>query len=100
MQHSNLYKTKIVRLGKIKIPPEFQLTPPGAQKIKRKYLFFVSKHRFASPVMVDRTYTLVDGYTTYLLARMFGCKKIEIRIVPHPDTIPQTQKKEGTQTDE
>ncbi len=82
MKHSNLYQTKNIRLGKIKIPPELRLTPPGAQKLKRKYVYFVTKHQFQSPVIVDRTFTLVDGYTTYLLARMFGHKKIEVRILP------------------
>lgn len=96
MEHSNLYQTKSVRLGKIKILPEMRLTPPGAQKLKRKYFYFITRHQFQSPVIVDRTFTLVDGYTTYLLARMFGHKRIEVRILPLSGFI---SKKEETHTD-
>lgn len=84
MKHSNLCQIKNIRLSKIHIPPEMRLTPPGAGKLNQKYLYFLKHNRFQSPVLIDRTYTLVDGYTTYLLARMFGHKKIEVRILPQP----------------
>lgn len=36
---------------------------------------------FESGITVTPTYTLTDGYTTYLLAKMFDQKKIEVLIM-------------------
>lgn len=81
MRRGNLQKCLTVRLSKIKIPPEMHLTPPGARKLKKKYAYYLEHREFESTVVLNTTYILRDGYTTYLLAKMFGRKKIEVIIM-------------------
>lgn len=78
MKHSNLRKIKTIRLSRIKIPPDMHLTPPGAEKMKKKYLYYLKYGKFHSAITVGHSYILKDGYTTYLLAKMFGQKKISV----------------------
>lgn len=73
-------KTKIIRLSKIKIKPEMAITSPRPNKLKWKYSFYRDLHKFESEIILDRHYHLIDGYTTYLLAKMFGLKKIKVII--------------------
>lgn len=67
------------------------LTPPGAEKMKRKYLYYLKHGKFDSTIAVDHSYILKDGYTTYLLAKMFGLKKICILMPAGPRRIKKTQ---------
>lgn len=96
MKHSNLRKTKTIRLSRIKIPPDMHLTPPGAEKMKRKYLYYLKHGKFDSTIAVDHSYILKDGYTTYLLAKMFGQKKIRVLMPADPQ---MARKKENTRED-
>ena len=73
-------KTKIIRLSKIKIKPEMAITYPRPNKFKWKYSFYRDLHKFESEIVLDKHYYLIDGYTTYLLAKMFGFKKIKVKI--------------------
>lgn len=74
-------KTKTIRLSRIKISNEMKATMPRVDNMNIKYSYYRRFHKFHSPIVVDKKYTLVDGYITYLLASMFQIKKIEIHIV-------------------
>ncbi len=95
MRQSNLRKTKKIRLSRIKIPPEMRLTPPGAKKIRQKYVFYLKHDSFESQITVTPKYILTDGYTTYLLAKMFGRKKIEVLIMDGSGQRSDKNKKRG-----
>lgn len=73
-------KAKNMRLSRIKITKEMADCLPRADKLKWKYLYYKKKHAFESTIILDKHYMLIDGYTTYLLARMLGMKKIEVYI--------------------
>lgn len=73
-------KTKNMRLSRIKITKEMADCLPRADKLKWKYLYYKKKHAFESTIILDKRRTLIDGYTTYLLARMLGVKKIKVYI--------------------
>lgn len=69
-------KTKTMRLSKIKIKAEMAITSPRPNKFKWKYSFYRDLHKFESEIILDKHNYLIDGYTTYLLAKMFGLKKL------------------------
>ncbi len=56
------------------------ITLPKPNKFRWKYAFYRDLHKFESEIILDNHYYLTDGYTTYLLAKMFGHKKIEVKI--------------------
>lgn len=84
-------KTKTIRLSRIKITQEMQSTMPRAEKLSQKYEYFRRRTRtnnkygtnydpLQSPIILDKHNILVDGYTSYLFAKMFGIKKVDVII--------------------
>ena len=84
-------KTKTIRLSRIKITKEMQSTLPRVEKITQKYEYFRRRTRtnnkygtnnnpLQSPIVLDKYNVLVDGYTSFLLAKMFGMKKVDVII--------------------
>lgn len=71
---------KTIKLSKIRISSVMQKCPPNPEKLKKKYSFYKLTGLFDSVIIVDKKYNLVDGYTSYLLAKMFGIKKIEVMV--------------------
>ena len=61
----------------IKIFPCFAEHPPGADKMQSKARYFAEKGDLQSHIILDGENNLIDGYTSYLLARQQG-----IRLVP------------------
>ena len=68
-----------------------QSTLPRAEKLSQKYEYFKNKTRvnkkygtkynpLQSPIILDEHNVLVDGYTSFLLAKMFGMKKVDVII--------------------
>lgn len=72
---------KTIKLSKIKISKQMKNTTPRPQKMQQKYSYYIYTHKFAAEIILDKHYTLLDGYTTYLLAKMFGYKKIKVKIL-------------------
>lgn len=68
------YMPTEIRLSRIKIGKEYKL--PSEYKFAQKYSYLKKFHIFEQPIYLDRHNELIDGYTTYLLARMFGIKKM------------------------
>lgn len=73
--------TKTIKLSKIKISKQMLKTLPRPNKLKWKYAFYRDLHEFESEIILDKHYELLDGYTTYLLAKMFDYKKIKVKIL-------------------
>lgn len=73
-------KKKFTRLAKIKISPEFKETLPRVGNLSEKYSYYKRYKCFKSDIVVNKHYVLVDGYITYLLAKMLGIKKIHVVI--------------------
>lgn len=86
--YSKSSKNKQVKLSSIKITDEFKSHLPNPLKISNKYNYYIrnrnKKHityPFESQIILDKNYILLDGYTTYLLANMFGIRKINVKII-------------------
>lgn len=67
---------EIVRLENIKIKKDF--SEPKERKMKERRNYFNKYGYFKSPIILDKNNTLLDGYTTYLLAKEIGYESITI----------------------
>lgn len=63
-----------MRTDDIKIYPCFAEHPPKAEKMERKEQYFTETGLLQSQIILDGTGTLIDGYTSYLLAVKHGLK--------------------------
>lgn len=63
----------------IKIFPCFAEHPPGADKMQSKARYFSEKGLLQSCIILDRENNLIDGYTSYLLARQQGIQCVPVR---------------------
>lgn len=68
-----------MRVNEIKIFPFFRNNPPKPGKLKRKEEYFRSTGKFESEVVLDGAGNLIDGYTTYLLAKRYGVEHIPVK---------------------
>lgn len=59
-----------VEINKIKIPKHF--TKPNPQKLKHKFKYYRENHKFESPIIIDMDHNLIDGYTSYLIAKNYN----------------------------
>lgn len=59
-----------VEINKIKIPKHF--TKPNPKKLKQKFKYYRENNKFESPIIIDADYELVDGYTSYLIAKNYN----------------------------
>lgn len=70
-------KSRIIKLVDIKIPEHF--TKPNKNKLKRRTEYFVKNKCFATPIIINRkTLMLVDGYTSYLIAKKYNLENVEV----------------------
>lgn len=70
---------KIIRLKKIKIQEDYEKHPPTMEKMFKKLLYYTMFKKFWSEIVIRYDGTLVDGYTTYILATILGKKFIRVR---------------------
>lgn len=68
-----------MRIDKIKIFPCFEKQSPKAEKMEQKEKYFQRTGEFESQIVLDIAGNMIDGYTTYLLARKYGLERISIR---------------------
>ncbi|HKM01738.1 MAG TPA: hypothetical protein VJ083_06765 [Sedimentibacter sp.] len=84
-------KQKSIRLSRIKISQEMKSSIPRAEKLAHKYEYYKNKIRvnkkygnncnpLQSSIILDKHNTLLDGYTSYLIAKMFDIKKVDVII--------------------
>ena len=79
--------TKIMKLlGKekisnIKIKEEFKNNPPKLEKMASKWIFYTKYGMFSQPIVVDKNNILVDGYTTYIMAKALDKKYFPVKRV-------------------
>ena len=61
----------------IRVPKYLSDSRPGVDKIKKRISEFYSKGGFKTKIEVDTNLTLKDGYTAYLVAKMFGVDTLQ-----------------------
>lgn len=64
----------------IKIKDEFINTPPLERKMDRKWRYYRETGRLSSPIVLNEQFYLIDGYTSYLIAKADGLKTVEVEI--------------------
>lgn len=73
-------RSRIVKLVDIKIPEHY--TKPRKDKLKRRTEFFNKNKCFATPIVIDKeTMTLLDGYTSYLIAKKYNFEVVQVEEV-------------------
>lgn len=72
-------KRKIVGIDDIKIFPWFEETPPNPEKMERKERVFEETGLLnQSEIVLNSGNYLIDGYSTYLLAKKYGVDKVPV----------------------
>lgn len=75
LEHINR-KRKIIKISDIKIQKKFKL--PNKEKLDRRYTYFDTKAKFEVPIVVDSKNNLIDGYTSYLIAKHYKFSHVEV----------------------
>ncbi len=68
-----------MKIEDIKIFPCFEAHPPRQEKMERKEQYFKETGVLQSEIILDRAGNLIDGYTSYLLAKAHGLASAPIR---------------------
>ena len=72
------YKVKVLD---IIIPEEFKATKPRFEKMIKKRKFYRKNNRFESKIVLNKDFLLIDGYTSYIIAKENGMKYVEVYFV-------------------
>lgn len=71
----------LVDLKNIKILDEFLATPIKEAKLKRKKDYYYRFGKLQSKILLTEDYTLVDGYSSYLIALEAGLNNLPVYIL-------------------
>lgn len=72
---------RIVNINKIIIPVDFLLSPPKESKMSWKMKSFAMTGKLQSSIVLDKNWNLVDGYTSYIIARKLNMKMVKVQFV-------------------
>lgn len=67
-----------IKTEKIKIPDNF--SKPNPNKMKHKFAYYRKNHKFESQIIIDPNYNLLDGYTSYLIAKECNRPSVIVKI--------------------
>ena len=67
-----------IPIDQIIITPEFARTRIGKRKKKKKKEYYLRTGKFESQVVLTKDFVLLDGYSTYKLAKRYGVNKIPV----------------------
>lgn len=70
-----------VNLSDIKIKENFKLHNPNSSKMYWKRKYFKENRKFESKILLNRDFELVDGYTSYLIAKEENMKYVDVYFV-------------------
>ncbi len=65
-----------MKLEDIKIPNSFSSHTPSVSKMIKKEEYFKKYGMLKESIIVDQTNYLIDGYTSYLIAKKAGVKAL------------------------
>lgn len=68
-----------MKIEDIKIYPRFAAHKPKPEKMERKEQYFMETGLLQSQIILDSRGNLIDGYTSYLLARAHGIQCVPVR---------------------
>ena len=67
-----------VHLRDIKIPKRFARTRIRPEKWERKWNYFLETGELESKIVLNQDYLLVDGYSSYKIAKKAGIGKVPV----------------------
>lgn len=67
-----------LKLKDIKIKEDFKRTPPNKYKMKAKWNYYRKTGSLESDIVIDKDGYLIDGYTSYLIAKADSIKKLDV----------------------
>ena len=70
-----------VKVSDIIIPEEFKATKQKKKKMLQKREFYIKNDRFESKIVLNKDFLLIDGYTSYIIAKENGMKYVEAYFV-------------------
>lgn len=70
--------TVVIDLKNIKIPKKF--TKPKKEKLDHRFKYYEINKRFEVPIVIDKDNMLVDGYTSYLIAKKYNMKLVQAKV--------------------
>ena len=70
-----------VKLSDIIVPTEFKESQPRFKKMMHKREYFRRNNKFESKIVLNKDFLLIDGYTSYLLAKENDMKHVEAYFV-------------------
>ena len=66
-----------ININDIKIPEDFEKTPPRKAKMDRKRRYYNEHGQFDKPIVLKQNLTIVDGYCGLLIAKEMGVRYVE-----------------------
>lgn len=69
----------LIRLKKIRIPEYFK--KPNILKKMSREIYYLRFNKLPVPIVIDKHNELVDGYTSYLIAKEYGKKIVKVKRV-------------------
>lgn len=66
------------KLSNIKILKEFEEHPPRLEKMVAKWIYYWDNDDFSQPIVLNKNNYLVDGYTTYIIAKILKKKYMPV----------------------
>lgn len=70
-------KKEVIDIEKIIIKNDFKKHKPKREKMIIRKMYFMKHDEFYSPIVLDENNVLVDGYTSYLIAKEFKFQWVE-----------------------
>ena len=66
-----------INIDDIKIPEDFEKTPPRKAKMDRKRKYYKEHGQFDKPIVLKQNLELADGYCALLISKEFGFRYVE-----------------------
>ena len=74
-----------IPIDKIVITPDFARTHIGTKKWRHKKWYFYRTGKFESQIVLTRDFILLDGYSSYRIAKYVGIDKVPVVFAEYID---------------
>jgi hypothetical protein len=98
-EYFNLERRNVL-LTDVKITSSFAKTQPRNEKLNKRLDEYRSHGACETPILVDENMVLFDGYTSYLVYKMFGVEKIPVTIWPNNLRFKNKQQNDNAEDNE
>lgn len=74
-----------LKIKDIKIQDRYKESPPRRGKMESKWKHYKQYRKFEEEIIVNKHNVLIDGYTSYLIAKQEGIKSVQVvKIIDYP----------------